>query len=174
MSHIDRTKTRPGTTRRVRLVGYDYSYPGYYFLTMCAFERQALFGVIASEKMTLSASGDMINDLITESEQRFGTVSVDCSVVMPNHIHLLLGMSVRLSNEQGQDTVSDIVKWFKSASVRRYGLGVKNLQWPRYQGRLWQQGFHDHIVRNERELETLRAYVRNNVYMWEKDSFYDG
>ena len=173
MSYIDRVKSRPGTTRRGRMVGHDYSYPGYYFITMCTHERQNLFGNISNDVMAYSAAGDMIRQLIPESEQRFQNVVIDCSVVMPNHIHILLGMGVRVADEQSEETVSDVVKWVKSASVRRYGVGVKNQGWSRYEGKLWQQGFHDHIVRNDGELETLRSYVSNNIYTWEKDQFYD-
>ena len=174
MSFMERAKTRPGTTRRVRMLGHDYSYPGYYFVTMCTDNRQCLFGNIYNERMTLSESGHMLCKVIEGVDSRFETVTVDCSIVMPNHIHLLIGMSVRLEDERSSDTVSDVVRWLKNSSVRRFGVGVRDAGWFPYKGRLWQTSFHDHIIRNDRELETLRSYIANNVYMWEKDKFYDG
>ena len=173
MPYIDRAKTRPGTTRRVRMLGHDYSSPGYYFLTVCTDKQQRLFGEIANDEMILSHAGLMLGEVIEAIESKFKSVSVDCSVVMPNHLHLLVGISVRLSDEQNSEAVGDVVRWLKNSSVRRYGVGVREQGWIPYDGRLWQKSYHDHIVRNEKELETLRAYIANNVYMWKKDKFYD-
>ena len=174
MSYIDRSKTRPGTTRRGRMLGYDYSYPGYYFITICTDERQRLFGNIVQDQIMLSPAGFMVQKVISTIETQFQNVSIDASVVMPNHVHLLIGVSVRLQDEVSSVRVSDVVRWLKNSSVGRYGIGVRRQGWKSYDGRLWQEGFHDRIVRDERELETLRNYIANNVYMWEKDTFYDG
>jgi hypothetical protein len=36
-------------------------------------------------------------------------------------------------------------------------------------GRLWQVGYHEHIVRTERDLEAIREYIRSNPIVWEGD-----
>lgn len=171
MPYINRKQSRPGTTRRGRMLGLSYASPGYYFLTMCSHDRQLLFGEVSNGTMNLSPSGEMLSQLIPEMELRFSTVSLDRFVIMPNHVHILLGLCVRLTDVPDTDNVSDIVKWFKNTSIRRYGLGVTNVCWPRYQGKLWQAGFHDHYVRNDTEFETLRAYTENNVAKWDEDTF---
>ena len=155
------------------MLGHDYSSHGYYFLTICTDKRQRLFGEIVRDEMRLSHAGMMLCDAIQTIDSRYEFVSVDCSIVMPNHVHLLVGMGIRLSDEQSSESVGDVVRWFKNSSVRRYGIGVREQGWPPFAGRLWQKSFHDHIVRNENELETLRQYIANNVYMWDKDKFYD-
>ncbi len=38
----------------IRLYGYDYSRKGAYFITICAKNRQCLFGKIADDKMVLN------------------------------------------------------------------------------------------------------------------------
>ena len=173
MNRPDRDKTRPGTTRRVRLKDYDYSTPGYYFITICTHDRQDLFGEIDQEQMHLSAAGEMVRDTILECSRRFKSVEIDCFVVMPNHVHILLGLAVRLDDDPGIENVKDVVQWFKSSVHQRFRSGVHHRGWPPYQQKIWQTGYHDHIVRNDRELETLRLYVAKNVESWRKDRFYD-
>lgn len=174
MNYPDRKSTRPGTTRRMRLNGYDYSHPGYYFVTICTYSRQLLFGKISDGIMVLSPTGNMLENLIRQTEERFSTVTIDAFVVMPNHIHILVGLAVRTSDHPGVDNIGDVVRWIKDASVRRHSLGVKAKGWSIYHEHLWQKGFHDHIVRNEREMEQIRAYISTNVEAWEKDTFFDG
>ena len=41
--------------------------------------------------------------------------------------------------------------------------------WPRYPGRLWQHRFHDHVIRNERDLEAIREYIANHPLQWQLD-----
>lgn len=173
MSYVDRSKTRPGTTRRGILVGYQYTEPGFYFVTFCTHDRAHTLGAIDRETMVLSQAGSVLEGVIATCEQRFSTVSIDSRVIMPNHVHLLIGVSVRLSDETGIDSVSDVVRWVKSTCLRRYAAGVRSHGWPPYQLRMWQQGYHDHIVRNDRELEMIREYIAKNVIMWDKDIFYD-
>jgi putative transposase len=73
--------------RSIRLPEYDYSQAGAYFVTICAWGREPLFGEICEGEMRLSAAG-----LIVESEwkrlaHQFANVYLDAFVVMPNHVH---------------------------------------------------------------------------------------
>jgi len=36
----------------------------------------------------------------------------------------------------------------------------------------WQTRFHDHIIRNQDEMNRIACYVENNVTTWENDKFY--
>ena len=174
MNYPNRKTDRPGTTRRVRKDGHDYSYPGFYFVTICTSNRQHLFGQIENDSIQYSPAGEMITAVIQSVGSKFETVSLDQYVVMPNHIHILVGLSVRMQDLAGEDHLANVVKWIKNASVRRYSLGVRQGGWRRYEGDLWQKGYHDHIVRNESELDTIRRYIATNPESWEKDKFYDG
>ena len=33
----------------------------------------------------------------------------------------------------------------------------------------WQPRFHDHIIRNEKSLNRIRKYIRNNPVIWQRD-----
>lgn len=34
---------------------------------------------------------------------------------------------------------------------------------------VWQRNYYEHIVRNEKELNQIREYIRANPIQWEKD-----
>ena len=34
---------------------------------------------------------------------------------------------------------------------------------------IWQRNYYDHIIRNDRELENIRWYIRNNPLNWQLD-----
>ncbi|MCL2872885.1 MAG: hypothetical protein FWF41_07940, partial [Betaproteobacteria bacterium] len=79
-----------------RLKDYDYSQNGAYFITVCAKERQKLFGSIdnsvgaASCRLRLSKIGEIVAAEILRLSQTYDGVAVDRHVVMPNHVHLLI------------------------------------------------------------------------------------
>lgn len=174
MTFIDRKVTRPGTTRRVRMDGHDYAYPGYYFVTICTHGRQMLLGHIEDGSIIRTSAGMMVESVIAESETRFSTVTIDSQIVMPNHVHVLIGLAIGLEDDALTENLSDIVRWIKNATHRRSGIGVTQAGWQPYRGKLWQKSFHDHIVRGEKELETLRNYIATNVVRWGEDAFYEG
>ena len=37
----------------------------------------------------------------------------------------------------------------------------------------WQSRFHDHIIRNQEELQKISEYILNNVYKWNEDCYND-
>lgn len=46
--------------RSTRLPGYDYSQPGFYFVTICCYQRQRLFGEIVDGAMRLNQYGEIV------------------------------------------------------------------------------------------------------------------
>ena len=62
-----------------------------------------------------------------------------------------------------------MVAWFKSMTTNAYMRGIRNQDWPAFDGRLWQRNFYEHIVRNERELDSVREYILNNPAAWSSD-----
>src|SRR5579885_2189273 len=73
--------------RSTRLPHYDYSQPGWYFVTVCTHENSVMFGHIVDNKMCLNASGELIQKTWSTLPDRFPSVQLDAFVVMPNHIH---------------------------------------------------------------------------------------
>ncbi|MDN3512246.1 MAG: hypothetical protein NG784_13220, partial [Candidatus Jettenia sp.] len=69
-----------------------------------------------------------------------------------------------LSNSLGR-----IVQAFKSVTTHEYIIGVKENSWPPFPGKLWQQNYYEHIVRNEDKLNKIREYIINNPLRWQFD-----
>ena len=76
--------------RSIRLKGYDYACPGWYYLTICTFERQFLFGEIVRSQMHPSIIGTIARECWNEIPKHFPRTALDVAVVMPNHLHGIL------------------------------------------------------------------------------------
>lgn len=87
--------------------------------------------------------------------------------MMPDHLH---GIIVSGTDPDIPDspTVGQIVRWFKSAVYSDYGRGVRAHGWVPYDGKLWQQDYYDHIIRNEHDLERVRKYIASNPARWQE------
>lgn len=164
--------SRHSTTRRMRLKGFDYRIPGYCFITICQHDRHHLFSRVNNGALLLLPAGDMIASSIDQISRRFPETQVDTSVIMPNHVHLLLGMNLS-ENTATPNSVIEVLNWWKSITTTRYITGVKEMNWRRFLGSLWQEGYHDRIVRDQRELEMLRYYIEQNPKRWDEDTFFD-
>jgi putative transposase len=66
-------------------------------------------------------------------------------------------------------TLGDAVQWFKTMTTNEYIRGVKELGWPRFNRKLWQRDYFDHIIRDEKSLDRIRAYIRDNPLRWSLD-----
>jgi REP element-mobilizing transposase RayT len=76
--------------RSIRLKGYDYSGPGWYYVTICTFERKFLFGEIVHSQMRPAMIGTIAQECWNEIPKHFPRAALDVSVVMPNHLHGIL------------------------------------------------------------------------------------
>ncbi len=76
-----------------RLPGWDYASPGAYFVTICTKNRECLFGEIVNGKMILSDCGKMAQINWQNVPDHFDNIALDEFVLMPNHIHGILGVN---------------------------------------------------------------------------------
>ena len=70
-------------------------------------------------------------------------------VIMPDHLHLLLSLKER-------GNISIIMRDFKSHTAQMINKLLKR------KGRLWQQGFYDHVIRDERDFIKRMDYIHKN------------
>jgi REP element-mobilizing transposase RayT len=70
-------------------------------------------------------------------------------VMMPDHLHLLLSLK-ELGN------VSIIMRDFKSHTAQMINKALNR------KGTLWQQGFYDHVIRDERDFVKRINYIHKN------------
>lgn len=66
-------------------------------------------------------------------------------------------------------TIGRAIDWFKTMTTNKYIQGVKNNGWQRFNGKLWQRNFHDHIIRDQQDYERISDYIRNNPARWKED-----
>jgi len=134
-----------------RLPSYDYSSAGAYFVTVCTYRRAH---ILASPTLA-----DAVQACWHEIPAHFAVES-DVFVVMPNHVH---GIVVILRAGHARP-LQVIVGSFKSAAARSINRVRGTLGEP-----VWQRGYYERVVRDERELDALREYVLNNPASWDDD-----
>lgn len=153
--------------KSIRLKEYDYSKQGGYFITICLQNKQKLLGEILDQKMNLNGAGKMAQEEIVNLPERFPEIEIGEFIVMPNHIHLVIFIV-----DKTTETIGTITGILKSIITHKYTQGVKNNNWPRFNKTLFQRNFYEHVIRNEKDLETINEYIFNNPAKWLKDEFY--
>ena len=167
---------RPGGLRRrrpQRLVGFDYTRHGAYFVTICSVLRACIFGEIVGDKMQPNDFGNIVATTWHEIPEHYPHVTLDEFIVMPNHIHgvLFLGgktaapTTTDKSHGPARGSLGTVVGSFKSAVTRE----INRMQGTRGVS-IWQRNYHDRIIRDEHELMTIRAYILDNPRKWADDT----
>jgi putative transposase len=146
-----------------RLPDYDYSQEGVYFVTICLQNpRVHLFGRVIEGEMWLNNFGAIVWHCWQDLPNHYDHIDLDAFIVMPNHIHAII-----LIVSQHQYGLSEVVRALKSYSAKRI-----NKQRNTTGTKIWQRSFHDHIIRNEADLNRLREYTIYNAAKWRVDTFY--
>ncbi len=171
-----------------RLQGYDYRQDGAYFVTICTAHREHRFGEICGSLIHLNAVGEIADQELARIPEYWQTVALDLFVVMPNHIHAIIVIdtpflscampSTNAPKPDARDAKSDAQKRVPMLGqiVGNYKAGVTRLSRQRLlvedSAPLWQERYHDHIIRDERGLEYIRHYIIENPTRWQADSLY--
>ena len=169
--------------RSIRLANWDYSWTGYYFVTICAAKGKMTFGNIEDGEMILNHVGRIVGNLWNEIPKHFSRVELDAFVVMPNHVH---GILVIDGNDNGEivsraevgarhasplrpcgavpRSLGAIVGSFKSAVTKWVNENRATPGAP-----VWQRNYYEHVIRDEGDLERIREYIATNPLRWEMD-----
>ena len=163
-----KNKYRVETTR---LKHWDYASAGYYFVTVCTWNREHFFGEVVGGTMRLSAVGEIARQCWVGIPAHFDQARLDEYIVMPNHLH---GIVVIVETRHGASLQTPTANQFgplKRGSLQSilnaYKGGVTRIC--REVPFAWQPRFYDHIVRNEEDLQHIRQYILNNPGQWEID-----
>jgi REP element-mobilizing transposase RayT len=157
--------------KRNRLIGFDYSQNGYYFVTICTNNRKKYFGDIIDNKMVLNGMGNIIDNII-KSLHEHHSIDLDIFQIMPNHIHFVLIIPYRRGIARNAPTFGNVtsgslpcvIRSFKSETTKQIRKFINNSQFV-----VWQRSYYDHIIRNEYSLFYIRQYIRDNPINWEED-----
>jgi putative transposase len=178
MSEISTTPRR----KPLRLKCYDYSEFGAYFVTVCTRQRELL---LETPEIAMIIEGAWL-----DLPSRFKTVKLDEFIVMPNHVHFIIWLTssvgaplaapqVAAGGKRGRGkqaplrqkdsgkptsapTLGQVLRAFKSISA----IGVNN-QLGRSGRSVWQRNYYERVIRNDRELNEMRQYIRDNPLVWE-------
>ena len=71
----------------IRLKGYDYAQVGAYFITICAYQRECLFGEIVNGEMRVNEFGRVVQYTWDDLINHVDGIELGEFVVMPNHVH---------------------------------------------------------------------------------------
>ena len=140
----------------IRLYGYDYSKNGAYFVTVCTHERQKLFG----NKVIIPSGWYMETD-----QMQYGEPDVETS-------ESSVGATLHGCNSFPEGSnVSSVIDWFKTMTPNEYIRMVMEGILPRFNRRVWQRGYYDHVIRNRDDLLECRKYIKQNPVkaLYEKD-----
>jgi len=221
----------------IRLKDYDYTKSGVYFVTLCAWRRECIFGEVMADELKRTALGDCVFEEWQKSASLRTEIEFDVWVVMPNHLHALVviqqpdiarggvngqvgatrdvtgGVSgqvgatrdvtgdmsgqVRATRDvtgdmSGQvratrDVTGDMsgqvgahgraplhraprslgsfIAGFKSAATTRINELRQTPGLP-----VWQRNYYEHVIRTDKELDTIRRYIQNNPLQWALDA----
>ncbi len=174
--------------KSLRLKEYDYSQPGYYYVTLCTYNKECLFGYIADEVMVLNSKGKMVETYWLKLLDKFPDVELVEFIVMPNHIHgiiqliapnSIIGSDLRVypADKQIQceytgSSLYQIIQWFKTMTTNVYIKQVKQGRWQAFDKRIWQRSYYEHVIRNDEELIKIREYIQNNPLKWSEDKYF--
>jgi putative transposase len=73
------------------------------------------------------------------------------------------------SQQKPNAPLSQMIQWFKTMTTNEYIRGVKELGWPRFDGKLWQRDYYEHILRNADEANQIHLYIESNLANWAED-----
>ena len=161
-----------------RLEDFDYRSNGAYFITICTQDKRCVFSRIAGQgtgscehpraeslEIEYTQFGKIAEKQLQLLEERYSGLFVDCYVIMPNHIHVILILREEAAGASPRPTIMDAVCAYKSLTTiecKRNG----------FFGKLFQTSFHDHVIRSREDYERHLKYVVENPMRWIYDELY--
>jgi len=176
-----------------RATWHDYD-GGTYFITICTKYREHDFGEIEDGKILLSEIGAHTKKCIKEITQHNPYAEIPLYTIMPNHLHLIVVVDYEKTphNKRTVDVVTRSVETFPETSlqkktpieratemqswlsvvIRQFKQSITRFAHENNIEFAWQTRFHDHIIRNNDEMNGIAKYIENNVANWKEDEFY--
>ncbi len=151
--------------KNIRLKNYNYSSPGYYFITICTKNKKYYF---RNEVIT-----QIINNCWNAIPEHFNNIKLDEFIIMPNHIHGIIIINSRgriypaptetptYKKSNSNKILPIVISTFKAAITRKLNPIIENFK--------WQRSYYEHIIRNDIELDNIRRYINENPIKWNED-----
>ncbi|HPS28724.1 MAG TPA: transposase [bacterium] len=176
--------------RSIRLREYDYSQNGLYFITICVDGREELLGNVENGKMVLNDAGKIVDMCIHTIPEKYENIDIDSYIIMPNHIHIVIAIVGAIHELPENNELPKKEKAIHESPLQQNALERRKMLLPKIVGYLkmnsskqinilrgksgvplWQRNYHEHIIRNEKELDKIRHYININPAKWEMDRY---
>ncbi len=174
--------------KSIRLKGYDYSQEGLYFVTICTNNKECLFGDVVDGNMVLNDAGIMVEEEIIRTEKIREEIKIPNYIIMPNHIHLIIGFvgtyrntSTLNENEMMKNNKQGVAPTLKSPSknlgsviraIKATSTAKINKKNGNYGNKIWQRNYYEHIIRNEKSHIKIAEYIVSNPLKWVDDKYF--
>jgi len=150
-------------------------------VTVCINDHKCYFGEIAKTQnpilqpeIKLSETGKIAQQCWLEIPKHFSNIELDEFIIMPSHLHGIIaiingdsivgnGHAYSLHKKPQYQKLPVIIGSFKSAVTKQINQTYAANSFS------WQKSYYDHIIRNEKSLQKIREYIRNNPAKWEED-----
>ena len=152
-----------------RIVGYDYSQNGAYFITICTQDRKKILSNISvgtplpgcpqKPCVELLWHGEIADKYIRQMDAFYEHLSVDQYMIMPDHIHLLI--TIHESNGHPGKGVPA-----RTSEIARFVGTFKRFCNKEYGENIWQSRYYDHVIRNQQDYNEVWEYIDNNPTKW--------
>ena len=133
--------------------------------------------------MKLSEIGQHAYKCWSDIPSHFPFVKLDVFIVMPDHIHGIIIINKKNVNDNpvGTQNFASLQKTTKcvqrknkfgpqsqnlASIIRGFKIGITKYARINKIDFNWQSRYHDHIIRNNLELERIRKYIRENPSHW--------
>jgi len=162
-----------GPRRSIRLPGFQHAREGIYFLTICAYQRRCLFGIVRDNNVELSALGRVVAECWAAIPRHFPHAEMAAHMVMPNHLHgIVVFQSGSRPNKEDSEafqnpvagSVPTLVRSFKAAvtlHARRAGIEPPHA--------VWQRNYFERVLRSGKEYAHAMRYISENPKRWQFD-----
>ena len=140
--------------RSIRLPTWDYSESGAYFVTICTHDREC----ILDDAANLAILEDVWRRVIGSGH------GLGEFVAMPKHVHGIVWIAEPDAVGAPSGSLGQIVGSFKSATAKRINNRANTPGEP-----VWQRNYHEHIIRDEDDLNRVRQYILDSPRKWGED-----
>jgi putative transposase len=163
-----------------RAAFWNYTENGVYFITICTFGRSCVFGKVEGSFVELTRHGEIVKSTILLLAKKYPHVKIDSFVVMPNHIHMVIGFSLngQLGNVEKIEESKGVIVGRSSMSnpgigqIIRYLKGKSTFEIRQFDKKFrWQANYYDHIIRDNDEMLRIISYIESNPSKWSADRF---
>ncbi len=116
--------------KSIRLKDYDYSQAGAYFVTICTKNKECLLGDVVDGKIVLNDIGEFVQQCWLNIPEHFPNGIVDEYIIMPNHIHGIVIITVWANNYSPllQNDATGATRWVAPTVINKHTTPLRDKQ----------------------------------------------